>query len=72
MEAYERGSFATWPPRCGICGEIMGVYEPLVCVINGVPRETSRAGDPLLARSAEVCYHAACCQEDAMPPVGPG
>jgi hypothetical protein len=50
----------------------MGVYEPLVCVIDGVPRRTSRAGDPHLASNAEVCYHAACCEEEAMPPAGSG
>jgi hypothetical protein len=71
MEASEHGSPATWPPRCASCGKILGVYEPLVCVIDGVPRQTSRAGAPHLARNADVCYHVAC-EREAMQPVSPG
>jgi len=38
----------------------MGVYEPLVCVLDGRVRRTSRAADPELLVKAEACYHADC------------
>ena len=48
------------PPLCSRCGTVLGVYEPLVCVVDGRVRRTSRAADPGLLQSAEACYHAAC------------
>ncbi len=45
---------------CSRCGTVLGVYEPLVCVVDGRVRRTSRAADPALIRRAEACYHAAC------------
>ena len=46
---------------CAQCGQVIGVYEPLVHVIAGVAHKTSRAADPGLARSqADACYHHAC------------
>jgi hypothetical protein len=48
-------------PHCAACGQVIGVYEPLVHVINGVARKTSRAAEPQLARSqADAFYHLAC------------
>jgi hypothetical protein len=48
-------------PLCAACGEVIGVYEPLVHVINGVARKTSRAAEPQLARGqADAVYHLAC------------
>jgi hypothetical protein len=38
----------------------MGVYEPLVCLVDGRLRRSSRAADPQLLEKAEACYHAAC------------
>jgi hypothetical protein len=53
--------FTTTPPRCELCGEVIGVYEPLIYAhANGV-RESSRAADPgLSASAAGSLYHAAC------------
>lgn len=46
---------------CSGCGQVIGVYEPLVHVIAGVAHKTSRAADPHLAQSqADSCYHLAC------------
>lgn len=51
----------TWPPRCELCGELIGVYERLVHLIDDDPRETSRAADPHLSPAAGgAWYHAAC------------
>jgi hypothetical protein len=48
-------------PRCPHCGEVIGVYEPLVVVIDGVPRETSRAAEPEVSATAgRAIYHSAC------------
>ena len=48
-------------PLCAACRQVIGVYEPLVHVINGVARRTSRAAEPQLARSqADAVYHLAC------------
>lgn len=48
-------------PRCGVCGEPLGVYEPVVEVDGKQVRRTSRAAVPDLCRGDGVaCYHAAC------------
>jgi hypothetical protein len=49
------------PPRCELCGEVIGVYEPLIYVhANGV-HESSRAASPGLSAGASgSLYHAAC------------
>ena len=49
--------------RCVHCDEAIGVYEPLIVVVAGEARETSRAAEPdLLLESAEH-YHRACYLE---------
>lgn len=48
------------PPRCAACGEIIGVYEPIVHVAGRLVRETSRAAEPDACVCGGVCYHAAC------------
>ncbi len=48
--------------RCQQCGDVIGVYEPLVMLADGHPRETSRAlelGNPE-HRTDGVCYHSSC------------
>jgi len=60
-------------PLCAACGEVIGVYEPLVHVINGVARRTSRAAEPQLARSqADAVYHLACRDLGGARPRRPG
>jgi len=46
-------------PHCDHCGDVIGVYEPLVLVSTGKPNETSLAANPDLS-CAEACYHVAC------------
>jgi hypothetical protein len=51
--------------RCAGCGEIIGVYEPLVHVVDGVAHRTSRAADPgLVSAPAARLYHLACSDLD--------
>ncbi len=48
-------------PLCAACGDVIGVYEPLVHVIDGVAHKTSRAAEPQLAQGqGDVLYHLAC------------
>ena len=50
--------------RCGICGERIGVYEPLVHVTGEGPVRTSLAAEPALAElpdtDAACLFHADC------------
>ncbi len=49
--------------RCGRCGDVIGVYEPMLIVEDGDVRETSRlreqAREPGWA-PVEDCYHETC------------
>jgi len=44
---------------CDRCGDVIGIYEPTV-VVDGEPRETSRAAEPDLAERPGERYHRAC------------
>jgi hypothetical protein len=46
--------------RCSHCGDVIGVYEPLVAVAQGRARETSLAAETLPAANNGDCYHRAC------------
>jgi len=47
--------------RCRHCGEVIGVYEPLIVSTGGRARETSRAAeDHDEARLRGDCYHRGC------------
>jgi hypothetical protein len=46
--------------RCRHCGEVIGVYEPLVRVGEDRAAESSRALDPLLSDLDVELYHRAC------------
>lgn len=51
-------------PRCARCGDVIGVYELLIHVVNGRPQETSRAAQPELSLGFRgPMYHAACYLE---------
>jgi hypothetical protein len=49
---------ARW--NCAGCGDVIGVYEPLVHVIGAMAHRTSRAADPELGHRSGLLYHAAC------------
>jgi hypothetical protein len=46
--------------RCQTCGDIIGVYEPVVLVEPWGQRQTSLAAEPELRESAPVSHHRAC------------
>ena len=48
--------------RCEWCGDVIGVYEPLVHVIDGEARRTSRAAEPGIIAEAGLFYHGKCCE----------
>lgn len=45
---------------CGRCGEVIGVYEPLVLCRDGMTRVTSIAAEPGVASVGGEMYHRAC------------
>ncbi len=47
-------------PRCTRCGEVIGVYEPLILIERGEPRETSRAAEPGSGTEGTARFHHAC------------
>jgi hypothetical protein len=49
--------------RCQTCGDILGVYEPIVLVEPWGQRQTSLAAEPELRDSAPVCLHRACADD---------
>lgn len=48
---------------CDHCTDVIGVYEPVVVVIDGEVRETSRAAEPTIGTEAAERYHRACYLE---------
>lgn len=58
-------------PRCALCGEPLGVYEPLVEVDGERIRRTSRAAAPdLCCGESGSCYHASCFEQYQGPTDG--
>jgi len=47
-------------PRCSKCGLVIGVYEPLIAVVDGVAQETSIAAQPDIKFARGDLYHRAC------------
>jgi hypothetical protein len=45
---------------CAHCGDVIGVYEPLILAGDGEVRETSLAADRDVASSRTTYYHRAC------------
>ena len=46
--------------RCDHCGEVIGVYEPLVRLLDGRAHESSRAREPVGSDPAGEYYHRSC------------
>jgi len=46
-------------PRCRRCGDVIGVYEPMILLLEGTVRETSRAAEPDADADGDS-YHGAC------------
>jgi hypothetical protein len=51
--------------RCKHCGEVIGVYEPLVVCAGATARTTSRAAEPDLEPGGATHYHRACYAAEA-------
>jgi hypothetical protein len=47
-------------PRCVACRDVIGVYEPLVHLLDGFARTTSRAADPGVSSAAGEHFHLDC------------
>lgn len=47
----------TEPLYCQLCGEVIGVYEPLVVSESSYARVTSRAAEPALPATGSYCHH---------------
>jgi hypothetical protein len=48
------------PLRCSHCGDVIGVYEPLIELAGGRARETSLAAQAPSAGGESGFYHRAC------------
>jgi hypothetical protein len=59
MEASANHLLSDGVPRCGACNDVIGVYEPLVRVLEGSVRHTSRAAEHL-RDPGERWYHRGC------------
>lgn len=46
--------------RCAWCGDVVGVYEPMVFVIDDEPLHSSLAARPDLAVTGATRYHRDC------------
>jgi hypothetical protein len=46
--------------RCHHCDDVIGVYEPMVVLIDGQARNTSRAAQQDHEPPTGECYHHAC------------
>jgi len=56
----DRPSPARTTLRCGLCEDVIGVYEPLITLANGQPHMTSRAAEAHVGAYGEPCFHRAC------------
>jgi hypothetical protein len=48
------------PLRCTHCGEVIGVYEPLIAISDGRAYETSLAAGAPGAGHKTGCFHRVC------------
>jgi len=49
--------------RCPVCGDVIGVYEPICVVRAGSVRKSSLAREPVLGSGEEAIMHFACCSD---------
>jgi hypothetical protein len=45
---------------CGYCGDVIGVYEPLILRLPSEDHRTSLLAEPDLFPTAHACYHELC------------
>jgi hypothetical protein len=52
---------------CAVCGDRIGVYERFFVIRpDGSVMETSRASDPSIRESGEICIHRSCDPDGAL------
>jgi len=49
--------------RCHHCDDVIGVYEPMIVLIEGQARNTSRAAEQDNGGPMGECYHHACYRQ---------
>ncbi len=49
--------------RCAHCGDVIGVYEPLIAMAGGRVRETSLAVEASPTDGDADCFHRACYED---------
>jgi hypothetical protein len=47
-------------PRCRVCNEPLGVYEPVVVRAGSTTRETSMSAEPELQSAGAELFHRSC------------
>jgi hypothetical protein len=52
--------------RCGQCGDVIGIYEPLVLVCEGRARTTSVGAEPQVGEEPGERFHRACAESLAV------
>jgi hypothetical protein len=50
--------------RCSRCGDVIGIYEPIIVVEAHEHRQTSAAAEPQVSRHRGEHYHRACYRAD--------
>jgi hypothetical protein len=55
------------PVRCQHCREVIGVYEPMVALVDDVPVHTSRPVAEAEQLTRGRCYHASCFTQQGRP-----
>jgi hypothetical protein len=53
--------------RCSLCGEAIGVYEPLIAIERGRARQSSCAAEPEIGRAAGEFRHRECHERRSAP-----
>ncbi len=56
------------PMICARCGDVIGVYEPVVLLADGQQRTTSAAAEPRIGDELGERFHRACCAQSPAPP----
>ena len=52
--------------RCAICGDVIGVYEPMMVLDGSELRQTSWLNEPTLSTEHVIMHHG--CALDSQPP----
>jgi hypothetical protein len=55
-------------PRCRHCEEVIGMYEPVVTLVEGTPLRTSRLAAPAGQLASWPCFHSDCFEESESGP----